>query len=448
MNTKCLAVASIALLMLVFSAFQTPSQSGSGLVFTHITVVDVKTGELQRDMTVVTNGGRITGIGKTTAVPEAAQLFEGTGKYMIPALWNMHVHSVDYGTATKAFPQLLRSGTVGVRDMAAPLDEVWRLRQQTNDLLVVGPHMLVAGPMLVGPVPVTLAGMKLIQGVDSPESGKTSVRSLKQAGVDFIKVNDSLPAKTYLAIVAAAKRERLSVAGHVPPSIGARKASEVGQRSIEHLGGPQHAVLIACSGRETELKAQASSVLKAEIDAVFRGAGDPEPGELRAGFTRKIVESYSEVKAAALFERFRRNETWQVPTLAALRGLWDRKDLSDEDKRYGEEIKRKQLEVVATMWRAGVKMMAGTDGPLSEAGPALHRELELLVQAGLSPLAAIQSATIRPAEFMRKLDQYGSIEPGKRADLLILDANPLSDVANTNRISAVVLGGKLVKASP
>jgi imidazolonepropionase-like amidohydrolase len=187
--------------------------------------------------------------------------------------------------------------------------------------------------------------------------------------------------------------------------------------------------------------------LKAEIDAAFQGVEDPDPGELRAAFTRQILESYSERKATALFERFRKHETWQVPTLVAIRGLWDQKDLSAEDRKYGEEIKQKQLHVVASMWRAGVKIMAGTDGPLFEAGPALHRELALLVQSGLTPLAAIQTATIRPAEFMRKLDQYGSIERGKAADLLILDANPLSDIANTKRISAVVVGGKLVDTS-
>jgi imidazolonepropionase-like amidohydrolase len=145
-----------------------------------------------------------------------------------------------------------------------------------------------------------------------------------------------------------------------------------------------------------------------------------------------------------LFERFRKNDTWQVPTLAAIRDLWDRKDLSSEDRKYGEDMKQRQLQVVAAMWRAGVKIMAGTDGPLSEAGPALHSELALLVQSGLTPLAAIQAATTGPAEFIGKLDQYGSIVPGKVADMLILDGNPLVDIANTKRISLVVLGGELV----
>ena len=446
MNKKLLGAALPALLILAFSALPTHSQSGSRLALIHITVLDVRTGELMPDMTVLTGDGRIIEIGKTAGVrvPENARLFEGSGKFVIPALWNMHVHSVNYGAATKAFPQLLASGVVGVRDMGAPLDEVLRLRQETNDVLTRGPHMIVAGPMLVGPIPSKLAAMKLIQAVNSPENGKISVRSLKEAGVDFIKVNDSLPENTYVAIAGEAKREHIPFVGHVPPWIGATRASDMGQRSIEHLGGPHHAVLIACAGLEIELKAQASSILKAEIDAAFQGVEDPDPGELRAAFTREILESYSERKAAALFERFRKNETWQAPTLVAIRGLWDRKDLSAEDRKYGEQIKQKQLQAVGAMWRAGVKIMAGSDGPLSEAGPALHRELTLLVQAGLTPLAAIQAATIRPAEFMRKLDQYGSIERGKAADLLILDANPLADIANTKRISAVVVGGRMV----
>ncbi len=446
MEKKYLTAAPLAVLILAFSGLPTHSQSDHRLAFIHIGVLDVKTGELKPDMTVLTSGGRITEIGRTATlrVPEDAGLFEGSGKYMLPALWNMHVHSVDYGAAIKAFPQLLASGVVGVRDMAAPLDTVLRLRNETDDQLVHRPHMLVSGPMLVGPIPPRLAAMKLIQAVNNPEDGKARVRSLKQAGVDFIKVNDSLPENIYAAIAAEAKREHISFVGHVPPSIGATKASDMGQRSIEHLGGPHNAVLIACSPREAGLKSRASAILKAEIEALFQGAEDPDPGELRVAFTREILESYSERKAAALFQRFRKNETWQVPTLVAMRGLWDRKDLSAEDRKYGEEIQQKQLQVVGAMWRAGVKIMAGTDGPLSEAGPALHRELALLVQAGLTPLAAIQAATLRPAEFMRKLDQFGSIELGKTADFLILEANPLGDIANTKRISAVVLGGKLV----
>jgi predicted amidohydrolase YtcJ len=133
-SNKCLATALIAVLILVFSALPAHSQSDRNLAFTHVTVLDVKTGELKPDMTVLTSGGRITEIGKTAVlrVPEDAGLFEGSGKYMIPALWNMHVHSVGYTAATKAFPQLLASGVVGVRDMAAPLDEVLLLKPTTT----------------------------------------------------------------------------------------------------------------------------------------------------------------------------------------------------------------------------------------------------------------------------------------------------------------------------
>ena len=447
MDENRMAAAPLAVIVVfAFSALPANSQSEKPLAFVHITVLDVTTGELRPEMTVLTNAGRITSVGEAAAlrVPDNARVIVGSGKYMIPALWNMHVHSVSYTAATEAFPQLLANGVVGVRDMASPLDDALRLRKETGARSTIGPHMLVAGPMLVGPIPPKLAAMKLIEAVNTPRDGTAKVRSLKQAGVDFIKVNDSVPENIYLAIAAEAKRQRISFVGHVAPWIGAAPASDLGQRSIEHLGGPHDALLISCSTHETELMARASAILRAEIDAVFQGEENPEPGELRAAFTREMLETYSAKKAGALFERFRKNDTWQVPTLVAIRGLWDRKDLSAEDRKYGEDMKQRQLQVVAAMWRAGVKIMAGTDGPLSEAGPMLHRELALLVQSGLTPLAAIQAATIGPAEFIGKLDQYGSIEPGKVADLLILDANPLVDIANTKRISAVVLGGELV----
>jgi len=139
MNKKYLAMSALAVLTFAFSASPAHSQSDSRLAFLHVTVLDVKTGELKPDMTVLTGGGRITEIGKAAALraPQDAALFDGSGKYMIPTLWNMHIHSVGYNAATKAFPQLLANGVVGVRDMAAPLDEVLLLRQETNDRKVL-----------------------------------------------------------------------------------------------------------------------------------------------------------------------------------------------------------------------------------------------------------------------------------------------------------------------
>lgn len=415
---------------------------------THVTLIDLATGQLQAETTVLMRGGRVAAVGRTGSVrvPQGAQVIDGHGRFVIPGLWNMHVHSVNLPEARRSFPKLLASGITGIRDMGAPLEEALRLRRETNDGVTVGPHMVVAGPLLEGPLPPKLAAMPMLRSVSTAKAAGEAVRDLKQARVDFIKVDGSLPRDTYLAVAAAAKRQRVPFVGHIPPWIRTAEASDAGQRSVEHLGGPHYALLIGCSTREAALMDELSSIMKGQIQAVFQGQ-EAEPGELRAALVRQILESYSEAKAAALFERFRRNGTWQVPTLKAIRGLWDRADVSVEDRTFGENMKQKELDVVAAMWHAGVKIMAGTDGPLPEAGPALHEELALLVKAGLTPLEALRAATHNPAEFLGKLDRYGSVEAGKAADLVLLRGNPLADIDNTRSVDATVLGGRLVHSS-
>jgi hypothetical protein len=441
---------SISLGLLLVAGVSAPPRTTppDGLALTHVTLIDVSNGRLQENMTVLMRGGRIAEVRRSAGVrvPQRAQVIDGRGKFLIPGLWNMHVHSVNKEEARRAFSKLLASGITGIRDMGAPPDDVLRLRLETRERVTVGPHIMVAGPLLEGPLPPKLATMPMLRSVNTAGDAAGTVRNLKQAGVDYIKLDGSLPRDTYFAVAAAAKRQRIPFAGHIPPWIGAAEASDAGQRSVEHLGGPHYAVLLGCSTRETDLGAELAAIMRREIEAVFEDK-EPEPGELRAALTRSVLESYSETKAAALFDRFRKNGTWQVPTLRAIRGLWDRTDLAAEDMAFGEKMKQKELDVVAAMSRAGVKIMAGTDGPLPDAGPALHEELALLVKAGLTPLAALQAATRNPAEFMGKRDHYGSIEAGKAADLVLLRGNPLADIDNTRSVDVTVLGGRLVHTS-
>jgi imidazolonepropionase-like amidohydrolase len=174
---------------------------------------------------------------------------------------------------------------------------------------------------------------------------------------------------------------------------------------------------------------------------------EPDDGAIfRADFTRALVESFSARKAAALFAAFRRNDTWQTPTLAALpiraAVSGGRKDLNEDDARYGRRLVRKLSELVAAMDHAGVRIMAGTDLPPD--GSTLNEELELLVEAGLAPMEALQAATRNPAEFLGRLDTLGTVEKGKIADLVLLDADPLADIRNTRKVRAVLFGGKWV----
>jgi imidazolonepropionase-like amidohydrolase len=283
--------------------------------------------------------------------------------------------------------------------------------------------------------------------IATPEDGRRAVRDLKARGVDFIKLQSLIPKGAVFAITEEAKKIGIPVAGHVPDALRASEMSDAGQKSFEHLIG----VFEGSSAREDDF-------LK----------GPKSPGRLLAGF--------EEARLAALAVRLARNRTWQCPTLVWERGgnLIEERDLEHDPlakyaptswkngtwKRFREQVigefnvddlktrKRfvtKELEVVAVLHRAGVPFLAGTDTPAGVyifPGFSLNDELGLLVQAGLTPLEALRSATLSPAEYLSMSDRLGRIEKGKLADLVLLDANPLDDIANTRKIRAVVAGGR------
>jgi imidazolonepropionase-like amidohydrolase len=263
---------------------------------------------------------------------------------------------------------------------------------------------------------------------------------LSKHGVDFIKVDDSLRRAAYFAVVAEAKRQGIPFAGHIPPFITAAEACDAGQRSIEHLGGVHYSVLLACSTRESELHAKVKEIMQAEIDAAFGKGKADETSIYRVSLTKPLLESFSDEKAKALFERFVKNDTWQAPTLVTLKGLWDRNDLQDTDIQAGVKLRQKELEIAKAMQQVGVGLLAGTDAPLDRAN--VHDELAMFVQAGLTPKEALQTATINPAKYLHIQRSLGSIEGGKIADLVLLEANPLEDISNTKRIAAVIVNGR------
>jgi imidazolonepropionase-like amidohydrolase len=415
------------------------------LVLTNVTVIDAISAKARPEMTVVITGSRITTIGKTNEVrlPEDAQILDAAGRFLIPGLWDMHIHSGSYEDGKKFFPLYIAQGITGVRDMGSPLEDVLRLRREISEGKILGPQMIVSGPLIQGPLPFQ---MPLIVSVHNKAEASQTVAGFKAQGVDFIKVQDAIPRDLYFAVVDEAKRQGLPFAGHVPPSINALEATKAGQRSVEHLGGRFQGVLLACSNREAELTKKIRTILGEALKALSEKREPDDSDIFRASFTRPLLDSYSDRKAAALFSEFRKRQTWQAPTLVAqpIREALGsgRKDLSEDDIRYGRMLMRKQLEVVAAMKRAGVGIMAGTD--LSPRSWGLHEELSLLVEAGLTPLEALQTATRNPAEFLGRLDSLGTIEEGKIADLVLLEANPLEDIRNTRKIHAVILGGKVM----
>jgi imidazolonepropionase-like amidohydrolase len=432
------------------------------LVLTHVTVIDATGAPASSDMTVVITGDRITELGQTqkVRVPKDAQVVDATGKFLIPGLWDMHVHWYlkDY------LPLFIANGVTGVREMwGLPVHHQWRKEIESGTLL--GPRLVIASPIVDGPNPVWPGSVS----VSNDREARQAVTKAREDGADFIKVYSRLTREAFLAIADETKKQGISFAGHVPQSVTAAEASDAGQKSIEHLTG----VLTACSSREEELRkeseAAGSKLPQGQI---------PSPATLRQ-LNYLMLETFSPDKAAALFARFKRNQTWQCPTLTVLRSVaflddpnfrndprlkylpssfsnqWDPtkdfrfKGRTAEDFELARLVFKKQLEVVGPMRRAGVESLAGTDvlNPYCFPGFSLHDELLLLVNAGLTPMEALQAATLNPARFLGKESELGTVEKGKFADLVLLEANPLEDIRNTQKINAVMVRGKLIPKS-
>ncbi len=437
------------LLLFAAGAVAAREHTARPLVFTHVTVIDATEAPAQPDMTVVIADRHIVGLGRSRdlSVPRGATVIDATGKYLIPGLWDMHVHTA-FGAwiphnARVTLPLFVANGVTGVRDMGSDLDVVkaWRAEIEAGRLL--GPRMVIAGPMLDGPTPAFPSSAPVANATDA----RRVVDELKARGVDFIKIQSLIPRDGYFAAADEAKKVGLTFVGHVPDAVRAADASNAGQRSIEHFTG----IFEGASRSEDQLIAGPKSVgLK--------------------------VSTFDPERARALIALMAKNQTWQVPTLTWERGQWlvDDIDLShDELIQYAptawkdktwpmfvreimasmdtdplpvrQHFVQMELDMTLAMFRAGVPFMAGTDtaaGVHIFPGFSLHDELGLFVRAGLSPLQALQTATRNPAVFLGRLADLGTVEQGKLADLVLLDANPLEDIANTRRIRAVVLAGR------
>jgi hypothetical protein len=431
------------------------------LVLTHVTIVDVTADEpikaVKFDQAVVITGNRITAIGQASSlkIPSGAQVVDGGGRYLIPGLWDMHVHSLVAGRPDYFFPLFIANGVTGVRDMGGnlPFDQIEKVRDEINSGKVVGPRYgAVAGRILDGPG----TRLNVATPVTDPTQAREIVRTFKQGGADFIKVYNLLSRDVYLAIIDEAKKQKLPVAGHVPFELSAAEVSELGQKSIEHVND----VFISASTDEKQLRQE----LKEKIRS----------GQLSPRFEMeiKLAAEYEAKRSKSLFARFVSNGTWQCPTLVVrrpttftdtsrltsdvrmkyigpmMRRNWEQTFaepfMSESSQDQRAVAFRKTLEAVGAMQRAGVEILAGSDAPNPYVYPgfSLHDELALLVEAGLTPLQALRTATLNPAKYLGLSDSSGTIEKGKLADLVLLDANPVDDIRNTQRIQAVVANGR------
>ena len=429
-------------------AGQAPSPEAVSI--THVTVVDVATGKKLPDQTVVVQGERILSVAAfDSANPLEGRVVDAHGNFLIPGLWDMHVHVQDL----EDLPLYIANGVAGVRMMSGSKDTP-KLRAKFASASRA-PEIIVGSAIVDGDPPVWESSFI----VRKSDQARRTVDEIKSRGADFVKIYNVIPRDAYFALADEAHKQSISFVGHLPYAVRASEASDAGQHSIEHLDG----ITIACSKREQSIIKELRPLHYLE----------------KMNLVAEAIRSYDSAQCQALFAQFRRNDTWQVPTLTVHRGmafLNDRRFTSDPRLAYmsGEVRHRWQPEndfrfrrwtpaefelhrnlftadkqLVGLMFRAGVPLLAGTDAmnPFCFPGFSLHDELALLVESGLTPLAALQSATLHAAEFLGRTAELGLIAPGKRADLVLLSADPLADIHNTMQIQAVWLHGKSLDRS-
>ena len=383
--------------------------------------------------------------------PKNAQVIDATGQYLIPGLWDMHVHSAfgDWfpGGRDIILPLFIANGVTGVRDMGGDIPVLMQWREEIAAGQIVGPRMVISGPMLDGYLPDGKLRFPSSVPVTTPANAVEAVDSLKTQGADFIKVQSVISHDAYLAAAAEAHKQGLPIVGHVPDKVRLREVVEAGQKSIEHLMG----IFEGCSTEE---------------DKFIKGEGN----------LKLLLTTQDQSRCDALIKLLAKNQTWQVPTLAWQRGgtFLDQRDLKHQPldkyvpaywrdvtwRRFTDQMMPdllhdplslrqeyfvRNLKIVGAMHQAGVPFMAGTDaapGVYIMPGFSLHDELVNFVEAGFTPMESLQTATSNPAKFLGKESSLGSIESGKIADLVLLGADPIIDIKNAQKINAVIVDGR------
>lgn len=404
----------------LWAALFASAQTSHSVAITNVTVIDVVTGRLQNGVTVLTQGERIVSLGPSLAIPPGATRVNGTGKFLIPGLWDMHAHH--QATGADCLDLFIAKGVVGTRDMGGDIDFILPLRERVRSGAVLGPEIVAAGPILDDAPP----SFPYRRRVTNAQQAREAVADLKRAGVDFIKVHDHTPREVFFAIAQEAPKLGLPFVGHVPQGVRVEEAADAGMRSIEHLSN--YDVFGECvvgdsyrlgDCRRLFEKLAAKGVWHTPTMAFFETIPDVFSG-------RPVA--HAEYASDSFLKAMSHNiEVSHVPASTL------------EKMRLAGQV---SLQVIKDMSSLGNRFLAGCDGLVP--GFCLHDELEWFTKAGFSPLQALQTATINPARFLGRQDTQGTIEVGKRADLILLNANPLLDIRNVTHIENVMIRGRLV----
>jgi imidazolonepropionase-like amidohydrolase len=447
----------LSLILVASCSIFAADSAAPATILRHVNVVDVVSGKVLADQSIEINGVTIVRIAPSAKSHPRANdtVFDATGKYAIPGLWDMHVHIAGFNAdpkwSARLLPLMVANGVVGVRDMGGDIATIKRWRKQTVEGTLIAPDIVSVGRI----IDQQKESSPEVAAVHTPEEARQQVDAQRDAGVQAIKILNSLPRDSYLALLDEARRNHLPVVGHVPNAVTAMEAAELGQHAIEHIFYSN--LQFDCSSKGTGLRARRGA---------NRAKAKPDPAETLAIYDEAIA-SFSPSQCAVLGRLLMRRNVFLTPTLISLRtvgaltaaatsGDWTQfvpaaapqtmlQAYGTDNAAFWAKQSQHEAAIVRALHEAGVRMMAGTDALDIQLlpGPSLHRELEMLVEAGFTPLQALQAATLEPARFLDREAAEGSLASGKRAEIVLLDSNPLDNISNTQKIFAVVHDGHL-----
>jgi imidazolonepropionase-like amidohydrolase len=422
--------------------------SGQVLVFENVNVIPMDRERVLERQTVIVRDGRIAQIGPAPKMkaPDGAVRVEAAGKYLMPGLAEMHGHLPPPNSPPELVQHILflyvANGVTTVRGMAGnPAALEHRAAVASGHLL--GPRLYVAGPAFTGGSAKTV------------EIAQKMARDQKAAGYDLLKISEGLTPAVYEAIVKTANEVKIDFAGHVPNDVGVRRAIEVRQRSIDHLDNYLEGLEAGNSAvrnadartRAQELPFNVDERKMVELARLTREAGvwnmptmalweifhNHETGDA----LRQRLTEVRYMPHTALKEWIERKNSMLQPASNVFMGF----GVGSKTGARVIELRRKMLKALRD---AGAKIALGTDSPqlFSVPGFSMHREMQVMVASGFTPFEVLQSGTRNVAEYFGTLSETGTVEQGKRADLILLDANPLKDTSNIARRAGVVAAGR------
>lgn len=408
------------LLVLLTATLLALPLAAATVVFRNVNVISMTSPKVAERQTVVVRDGKIATIAKSAKVPAGATVVDGAGKYLIPGLAEMHGHvpppNAPNGATEDTLFLYVASGITTVRGMLGHPGQL-ELREKSKRGELVAPNLYLAGPSLNG------------QSVNSPEEAIAKVRAQKKEGWDLLKVHPGLTRDEYDAMARTAREEGMRFGGHVPEEVGLLHAIEMGQETFDHIDGYAE-LLHADVGPvdETQLadivkKSKAAGVWIVPTSALWEVIFGTVPLETLKSYPEL---QYVPAKTVESWSKMYNDRLQQIPREAA------------------KNITANRTRILGALHEGGVRILMGTDAPqqFSVPGFSLHRELLRMRDAGMSPYEVLKSGTVNVGEYFAKQDAFGTIARGQRADLVLLEANPLTDIRNIERIAGVMVRGR------